>query len=134
MVFKTTRLGTYGESYYLHENRVYQRQCSPLEYLIRLTLWDEVFHSAPQSLGIATSGQIISAQPYITGGLPTQETVDEFLLASGFSDVKRHCFLWKKTYGTFDIWLGDARDENFVETPLGLVPIDVRMWFTEAEA
>ena len=80
------------------------------------------------------SGRIISVQKYISGNLPSQEAVDEFLLASGFSDVKRQCFLWKKTYDAFEIWLGDARDENFVETPRGIVPIDVRMWFANLGA
>ena len=27
-----------------------------------------------------------------------------------------------------ETWIGDVRDENFVKTPAGLVPIDVRMW------
>ena len=133
-VVKVTRPRTFGESYYLQEGLVHQRNCSPLDYLIRLRIWREVFDSAPLELGITTGGQIVSVQKYITGELPTQDAVDEFLLASGFSDVKRPCFLWKKAYPEFDVWLGDARDENFVQTPLGIVPIDVRMWFTNATA
>jgi hypothetical protein len=128
-VYKATRPGIYGESYYLKNNLVHQQNCSPLEYLIRLRLWKKVFRSAPMDLGMTECGRIISVQKYISGDLPSQEAVNEFLFASGFSDVKRQCFLWKKTYDAFEIWLGDARDENFVETPRGIVPIDVRMWF-----
>ena len=46
--------------------------------------------------------------------------------------MPKRMVLWKKAYTEFDVWLGDARDENFVQTPLGIVPIDVRMWFTNA--
>ena len=29
----------------------------------------------------------------------------------------------------FDVWLGDARLDNFVQTKAGIVPIDIRVWF-----
>lgn len=128
-VFKLTRPHTFGESYFLKENIVHQRNCSPLDYLIRLRLWKKVFGSAPSDLGITTTGQIVTEQKYIAGDLPNQDRVNEFLESSGFIDVKHQCFLWKKPFEEFDIWLGDARDENFVETPKGIVPIDIRMWF-----
>ncbi len=38
--------------------------------------------------------------------------------------------MWKKAYEKFEIWLGDARDDNFVETKAGIVPIDIRLWFS----
>lgn len=108
------------------------RNCSPLDYLIRLRLWRKVFGSAPVDLGMTRCGRILSVQKYITGELPTQDAVDDFLVSSGFLDVKRKCFLWKKPYPEFEIWLGDSRDENFVQTTSGIVPIDVRMWFGNA--
>jgi hypothetical protein len=27
-----------------------------------------------------------------------------------------------------EIWIGDARSDNFVLTPEGMVPIDIRIW------
>ncbi len=42
--------------------------------------------------------------------------------------MKRNCWLWKGTFDDLEIWVGDARDDNFVETPKGIVPIDVRVW------
>lgn len=128
-VYKVTRPGIFGESYYLVDGRVNQRNCSPLEYLVRLRLWGKVFRSAPLELGITPEGRIVSRQKFIAGDPPEQEQVEQFLLSSGLEEVKRQCFLWKKAYPDFDVWLGDARDENFVLTPRGIVPIDLRMWF-----
>jgi hypothetical protein len=42
--------------------------------------------------------------------------------------VKRQCFIWKKAEGEDEIWVGDTRDENFVKTEHGIIPIDVRLW------
>jgi hypothetical protein len=46
--------------------------------------------------------------------------VDEFLENAGFKPVKRHCWLWKgdKIDGV-EIWVGDARADNFVSTEEG---------------
>lgn len=87
-----------------------------------------VFRSAPMALGLTTEGSIVSVQPFIVGELPTQDEVDDFLIAAGFADVRRQCFLWSKQHENLVIWLGDARDENFVKTADCIVPIDVRMW------
>jgi hypothetical protein len=132
-IFKLTHPGIFGEIYYLREGRTYQRNCSPLEYFIRLHLWEKLFRSAPVPLGIAISGGIVSAQPYIKGHKPSQAEVDKFLLDSGLVAVKRGHWLWKKTYEDFEIWVGDARDDNFVNTDRGIVPIDIRLWFGDLE-
>lgn len=128
-VFKVTRPQIYGDSYYLVRGVVNQRNCSPVEYLLRLHLWSKLFRSAPVDLGITEEGQIVSVQKFIHGRPPDQETVDQFLINSGLIEVKRQCWLWKKSYQDFEIWIGDARDENFVETDSGIVPIDIRIWF-----
>ena len=127
-VFKATKRGLYGESYYLVDNIVNQRNCSPLEYLLRLRFWKKIFLSAPKDLGITEAGQIISTHEFISGNPPTQEAVDFFLAESGLTAVRQNCWLWKKSYPEFDIWVGDARLDNFVQTPAGIVPIDIRVW------
>lgn len=132
-VFKRTLRNTFGESYYLVNGKIHKRNCSPLDYLNRLRLWKKIFRSAPTSLGISATGQIISVQAYISGTPPTQEEVDAFLSSSNLIAVRQECFLWKKEYSDFDIWLGDTRDENFVSTKLGIVPIDVRVWFSSKD-
>jgi hypothetical protein len=130
-VFKATRPTLFGESYYLNASgKMNQKNCSPLEYLIRLRLWKKLFQSAPRDLGITDQGQIISSHKFITGKKPTQVAVDSFLREAGLSAVRQEYWLWKRTYPEFEIWLGDARDENFVETEAGIVPIDIRLWFS----
>ena len=79
-------------------------------------------------LGITKTGQIVSTHEFIAGTLPTQESVDLFLINSGLEAVKQEYWLWKRTYDDFEIWLGDARPENFVQTTQGIVPIDIRVW------
>lgn len=130
-VFKATRPGIFGESYYLDvTGKMNQKNCSPLEYLIRLRLWRKLFQSAPRDLGITHQGQIVSAHQFITGRKPAQASVDAFLAEAGLSAVRQKYWLWKKTYPDFEIWLGDARDDNFVETEEGMVPIDIRLWLS----
>lgn len=77
-VFKVTKPGTFGESYFLKNNLVHQRNCSPLDYLIRLRLWRKVFGSTPIDLGVTECGRILSVQKFIEGELPTQDAVDDF--------------------------------------------------------
>jgi hypothetical protein len=128
-VVKVTRPGIYGESYYLANNVVNQKNCSPLDYLLRLRLWKKLFESAPNPLGITDAGQIVSRHRFVTGELPSQIAVDSFLETVGFTAVRKNCWLWKKEYpNEFDYWLGDARAENFVQTAGGIVPIDIRLW------
>jgi hypothetical protein len=134
-VFKATRPGLFGESYYIQDNEVFQRNCRPLEYLSRLLLWKSVFGSAPEAHGITALGQIVTSHEFITGNLPSQDEVDRFLEEAGFVPIKQKYWLWKKVYRPsrvssprLIIELGDARDENFVKTPSGIVPIDIRLW------
>lgn len=132
-VVKLTWPGIYGDSYYLDGSRVYQRKCSPVEYLIRLRLWEKLFSGAPEALGITPEGQIISRQPFISGTPPDQDEVNEFLRESDLTAVKESCWLWKRSYDDFEIWIGDARADNFVLTENGMVPIDIRLWFSTAD-
>jgi hypothetical protein len=135
-VFKATRPNIYGESYFLDAaGKINQKNCSPLEYLIRLRLWKKLFAGAPRDLGITEQGQIVSVQKFITARnpahpIPTQAAVDSFLIEAGLSAVKQQFWLWKRSYPEFEIWLGDARDDNFVATEAGIVPIDIRLWFS----
>ena len=88
------------------------------------------FGFAPRPVGLTKAGQIVSAQRFVEGEPPTQVEVDEFLLREGLEPVKRSCWLWKKKDPNNEVeyWIGDARDDNFVKTPRGIVPIDLRMW------
>ena len=129
-VVKLTRPGVYGDSYYLVEGRVHQRCCTPGDYLVRLAMLDDTFGFAPRAVGMTKAGQIVSWQRFVEGEPPTQDEVDEYLLREGLEPVKRSCWLWKKRdpNNELEYWIGDARDDNFVKTPHGIVPIDLRMW------
>jgi hypothetical protein len=131
-VLKLTKLGTYGESYYLAASgMVFQQSCWPLDYLIRMQLWESVFGNAPEPIGVTSGGQIVSRQPFIEGDPPAQAKVDEYLLSSGLDPVRQSRWLWKKSYPgeEFEVWVGDARNDNFVLNEAGMIPIDVRLWF-----
>ena len=130
-VLKVTLEGTYGDFYYLVNGKVHQEKSTPLEYLVRQHLWKKLFGVAPYPKGITRQGYIVTTQTFMPGLPPTQEEVDLFLQESGLVPVKASCFLWKKEkdYSGLEIWIGDTRDENFVKTESGIVPIDIRLWF-----
>jgi hypothetical protein len=130
-VYKHTLPGTFGDTYFIVNGRVHQRRCLPSDYLARLHLWQKVFGPPPIALGITASGQFVTEQRFVTGDVPSQQEVDDYLWAEGLVDVKRQCFVWRKTVLGSDIWVGDTRDENFVKTANGIVPIDVRLWIQD---
>lgn len=77
-------------------------------------------------------GQIVSSQDFISGTEPKQGDVDLFLANAGLVPVKQNFWLWKKSYAEegYEVMVGDARADNFVETKTGIVPIDIRIWFS----
>ena len=92
----------------------------------------DVFGLPTMSVGVTEFGQIISRQKFIAGDLPSQSEVNSFMSDAGMIPVKIECFLWKTTVDDIEIWVGDVRDENFVKTEAGIVPIDIRMWTKRA--
>ena len=130
-VVKITLPGTYGDYYEIIDGRIHQFDSTPAEYLLRMRWWEELFTIAPNPVGMTKSGQIVSRQQFIHGDPdPPQEEVDQFLLDAGAVAVRQHCWLWKKAdhESEIEIWIGDARSDNFVLTPEGIVPIDIRVW------
>jgi hypothetical protein len=130
-VWKATKPGLFGENYFLSEGKVTQKNCSPLDYLLRLRFWWETFaQSAPIAFGITRKGQIVSQQKFIKGTPPSQTEVDAFLKDEGFLPVRQECWLWEifSAHEHCYVGLGDARSDNFVYTPYGIVPIDIRLW------
>jgi hypothetical protein len=127
-VWKLTRPTIFGESYYLVEGIVHQKNSSPWEYLVRLKLWTRLFGTGPVAVGMTKEAQMVSVDSFVPGTPPTQQRVDAFLVEAGLVAVKQSCWLWKKEYPDLELWVGDARADNFVDTPRGIVPIDVRLW------
>ena len=129
-VVKITRPGIYGDYYEIIKGRITQFDSTPAEYLLRMSWWEELFSTAPAPLGLTDAGQIVSRQRFIQGDPPQQTTVDEFLLQAGLVAVRQSCWLWKKagSGAEVEIWIGDARSDNFVLAKEGMVPIDIRVW------
>ena len=130
-VVKITLPGTYGDYYEIIEGKIHQFDNTPEEYLRRMLWWEELFSSAPLPIGLTESGQIVSRQRFIQGDpCPPQEEVDRFLIEAGAVAVRQRCWLWKTVHPESDteIWIGDARSDNFVLTEAGMVPIDIRVW------
>lgn len=129
-VVKVTRIGIYGDYYELIDGRITQFDSTPAEYLLRMNWWEKLFSTAPVPKGLTEDRQIVSRQTYIHGDLPTQEAVDSFLTEAGLFPVKKNCWLWKMvdTGAPWEIWIGDARSDNFVSVEGAIVPIDIRIW------
>jgi hypothetical protein len=129
-VVKITRPGLYGDYYEIVDGRISQFDNTPAEYLLRMRLWDKLFSTALHPLGITETGQIVSRQRFIKGEPPAQEEVDRFLTEAGLSAVRPSCWLWKKAENDapFDVWVGDARADNFVSAQGRIIPIDIRIW------
>ena len=132
-VRKVTLYGTYGEYYELIDGRIVQFSAAPSDYFIRMQAWQRLFSLAPEPLGLTERGQIVSRQLYAAGKRPTQEQVDEFLVAADLVPVRKECWIWKKAEPELQIetWIGDVRADNFVATSAGVVPIDIRIWQVE---
>ena len=130
-VVKITRPGTYGDYYEIIEDRISQFDSTPAEYLLRMRWWEKLFSTAPAPMGMTDSGQIVSRQKFIQGDpLPPQEKVDQFLADAGAVAVRQSCWLWKKVEvdSRVEIWIGDARSDNFVLAEGEIIPIDLRIW------
>jgi len=131
-VIKVTREDIFGDQYFLKDGLIHQQKSTPLQYLIRLRLWKKLFGAAPVCLGITPLGQFISTQPFISGEMPSQQEVDAYLSNSGITPLKKAAFVWEKFFPeeNHSVWIGDTRDENFVKTESGIVPIDIRLGFS----
>ena len=130
-VVKITLPRTYGDYYEIVADRISQFDCTPAEYLLRMHWWEELFSTAPAPIGMTESGQIVSRQKFIQGDpLPPQEKVDQFLVEAGAVAVRQSCWLWKKVEmdSRVEIWIGDARSDNFVSAAGEIIPIDIRIW------
>lgn len=130
-VVKITLSGTYGDYYEIIGGQIHQFDSTPEEYLVRMRWWEKLFSTAPAPLGITPSGSIVSRQKFILGDPnPPQELADQFLIDAGAVAVRQSCWLWKKTGvdSRIEVWIGDARSDNFILAEGGIVPIDLRIW------
>jgi len=63
------------------------------------------------------------------GDPPAQDAVDDFLASAELVAVRKSCWLWKKVNAGWpvEVWIGDARSDNFVSAEGEIIPIDIRI-------
>jgi hypothetical protein len=69
-VYKLTLPGIFGDTYRLQNGVVHQDKSDPLLYLVRLRLWDKLFRSAPESLGITEPDRLLAVKSSLLENAP----------------------------------------------------------------
>ena len=112
--------------------KAFLRDATPLEYLDRLLLQNEVFGDDIRLLGIidkARGMHVVTSQPDIDGGLVTLEEIVAFMAASGFTRIdavrlghEDALAFYRPADGlaVFDCHVG-----NFIKSGPHVVPIDL---------
>jgi hypothetical protein len=136
---KRTWPGIYGQIPMAINGGLDRRNATPSEYLTRMALHIEVFASDLRLEGVTVSdkpsmligqpaGQpsiVISQRWYERGGVSTTEAIHDFLTTEGFRPVPSSYFGW---YRPDDgLVIVDAKPDNFIQTPEGLMPIDLQL-------
>lgn len=136
---KRTWAGVYGQIPVILNGAVDRRNATPAEYLRRMALHIEVFASDLRLEGVCISekpsmiigqpsGQpsiVISQRWYGKEGVSSTEDIHDLLVAEGFRSIPSSYFGW---YRPDDgVVILDAKPDNFVKTPEGLIPIDLQM-------
>jgi hypothetical protein len=133
---KCTYPGTFGVT---PDPKGAQRAATPLFYLHRLQLMNRVFQSDLRlegvllgtSLLIGATGEqpsIVVSQPWIRPAdpdlpHPSDAEVAEFMQSLGFCVLSRSYYGWRRREDGITIL--DARPDNFIRSPKGVVPIDL---------
>lgn len=133
---KLTYAGTFGVT---PDPKGDQQAATPLFYLLRITLMNEVFDSdiklegivMDESLLIGAHGKqprMVVSQPWIRARdalnpHPTMAELSEFMELLGFSSLTTAYFGWH--HKEDDITILDARPDNFISSCEGIVPIDL---------
>lgn len=133
---KLTHPGTFGAT---PDPKGSQRAATPLFYFHRLLLMNRVFGAGlrlegillAKSLIIGVQGEqpsIAVSQPWIRPAdplrpHPTNTQITQFMEALGFAQVTRSYYGWHRKEDAITIL--DARPDNFILSPEGVVPIDL---------
>jgi hypothetical protein len=133
---KLTHPGTFGAT---PDPKGAQRAATPQFYLHRLILMNRVFDAGlrlegillGKSLIIGVKGEqpsIATSQPWIRPAdpqrpHPTNREIAQFMESLGFVQVSRSYYGWQRKADAITIL--DARPDNFILSPEGVVPIDL---------
>lgn len=142
-VWKRTWPGFYGQIPEWRGGKLERRSATPAEYLDRMALQNETFDSRFELIGVFVSeapsmiigepgGQpsIVIAQPFIQAAsevraVPTPAEIAAFFEAHGFESMPESYFGWVRRAD--GVAVVDARPDNFILSPLGVIPIDLQM-------
>jgi hypothetical protein len=136
---KRTWPGVYGQIPVPLNGSLDRRNATPSEYLTRMALHIEVLASDIRLEGVSISDKpsMIIGQPagqpsivisqlwYEKSGTATNEIIHDFLVAEGFRAVPASYFGWFRPEDR--VVIVDAKPDNFIQTPKGLMPIDLQM-------
>lgn len=142
-VLKRTWPGFYGQIPEWRNGKLERRNALPSEYLERMALQIATFESGFRLEGINVSdkpsmilgqpqGQpsFVVSQPFIDSATPgsaspTPAEIASFLEAHGFEPVPTAYFGWVRRRDA--VAIVDARPDNFILSPVGVIPIDLQM-------
>ena len=136
---KRTKPGMFG---IIPDAQGQPRAATPLFYLRRIVLFNREFPQSDLSFeGVALGKSlvlfapndqpsIVVSQPWFRGKdpenpNPSPAQVEEFLTRFGFERVKKAYYGWQRK--TDGVTILDAREDNFILTSEGVVPIDLVM-------
>ena len=136
---KRTWPGVYGQIPVAMNGGLDRRNATPSEYLTRMALHIEAFASDIRLEGVTISdkpsmiigqpaGQpsiVISQRWYAKNGTATNEDIHDLLVSEGFRAAPASYFGWFRPDD--GVVIVDAKPDNFIQTPEGLMPIDLQM-------
>lgn len=107
-------------------------KATPIEYLRRLHLQNELFGDDIQVVGLTRQNRFATSQPTLRGSEPTENDIRDVLQDAGWQRIPIHKQdLPHQLMGSAwwhageELILLDARKPNFKETDFGALPIDL---------
>ncbi len=114
---------------------------TPLEYLTRFSMQNALFDDDVRLEGVLVTGEESRLEGSITGGVslvvsqkwlapvaandphPTVEEIEQYFEKRGYEPLPDSFFGW--FHEPFGILILDAKPDNFVKTPAGILPFDL---------
>lgn len=125
-VLKITLPGFYRNTLRLRDGVVGLGPATPLEYLDRWALSNELFEDEVSVLGLVQNNagvRLAVAQPLVVGRRPEREEIGDFMLRLGFARVRDTNLFFDFNR---DLLVGDAHPGNFLRNDEGQIfAIDV---------
>ena len=140
---KRTWPGFYGQVPIFENGRLERAPASPAQYLERQKLHNEIFDGDLRLEGVCISSKpsmiigepaglpaFVVSQPFIRAenrdlATPSETQIADFFTAHGFESVSGSYFGWRRV--SDGVVILDARRDNFILAPGGVVPIDLQM-------